>query len=109
MKRSIIIAACTLLMAGSAFAANATAPAAPAAAAAAPAVAKVACAMDATKFKPQAELIAKLKTEGLTVSKIKVEKGCYEVYATDTAGKRVNLAYNAETLKKLDNAEAGEN
>ena len=30
-------------------------------------------------------------------------------YATDSAGKRVNLAYNAETLKKLDNAEAGEN
>ena len=40
---------------------------------------------------------------------IKVEKGCYEVYAVDKAGKKVNLAYNAETLEKLDNAEAGEN
>ena len=35
--------------------------------------------------------------------------GCYEVYATDKDGKRANMAYNAETLEKLDNAEAGEN
>ncbi|MDE2447287.1 MAG: PepSY domain-containing protein, partial [Alphaproteobacteria bacterium] len=61
------------------------------------------------KFKPQAELIAKLKTEGLTVSKIKVEKGCYEVYAKDASGKKANAAYNAETFVKLDNAEAGAN
>jgi hypothetical protein len=107
MNRSIIIAACALLMAGSAFAASTTAPAAPAAAA--PAIAKVACATDKTKFKPQAELIAKLKLEGLTVSKIKVEKGCYETYAVDAKGKKANAAYNAETFEKLDNAEAGEN
>ena len=49
-----------------------------------------------------------LKADGLTVKQIKVENGCYEVYATDKAGKRVNVAYNAETLKKLNNAEAGE-
>ncbi|MGB9140746.1 MAG: PepSY domain-containing protein [Aestuariivirga sp.] len=49
------------------------------------------------------------KTEGLTVKKIKVEKGCYEVYATDAAGKKLNIAYNAETFEKLDKAEAGEN
>ena len=50
-----------------------------------------------------------LKADGLTVKQIKVEKGCYEVYATDKAGKRQNIAYNAETLQKLNNAEAGEN
>jgi hypothetical protein len=94
MNRSIIIAACAILMAGSSFAAT-VAP-------------KVACATDATKFKPQAELIAKLKTEGLTVSKIKVEKGCYETYAVDAKGKKANAAYNAETFEKLDSAEAGE-
>jgi len=30
-------------------------------------------------------------------------------YATDLEGNRANMAYNAETLEKLDNAEAGEN
>ena len=63
----------------------------------------------AANFKPQATLEAQLKTEGLTVRKIKVEKGCYEVYAIDKAGKKVNVAYNAETLEKVANAEAGEN
>jgi hypothetical protein len=60
------------------------------------------------KFKPQADLIAKLKAEGLTVSKIKVEGGCYETYAKDASGKKVNAAYNAETLEMLNNPEAGE-
>ncbi len=60
------------------------------------------------KFKPQAELIALLKTKGLTVSKIKVENGCYETYAKDASGKKANAAYNAETFEMLDNAEAGE-
>jgi hypothetical protein len=63
----------------------------------------------AAQFKPKATLEAQLKTEGLTVRQIKVEKGCYEVYAVDKAGKKVNVAYNAETLEKVANAEAGEN
>ena len=36
-------------------------------------------------------------------------RGCYEVYATNKGGNRANMAFNAETLEKLDNAEAGEN
>jgi hypothetical protein len=62
-----------------------------------------------SSWQPQSALETLLKTDGFAVRQIKVENGCYEVYATDSAGKRVNLAYNAETLKKLDNAEAGEN
>ncbi len=54
-------------------------------------------------------LESQLKAEGLTVRQIKVENGCYEVYAVDKSGKKVNVAYNAETLDKVDNAEAGEN
>jgi hypothetical protein len=54
-------------------------------------------------------LETQLKAEGLTVRQIKTEKGCYEVYAVDKSGKKVNVAYNAETLEKLANAEAGEN
>jgi hypothetical protein len=62
-----------------------------------------------SSWQPQSSLESQLKSEGLTVRQIKVESGCYEVYATDQSGKRVNLAYNAETLQKLNNAEAGEN
>ena len=63
----------------------------------------------AAKFKPKAALEAQLKAKGLTVRQIKIEKGCYEVYAVDKSGKKVNAAYNAETFEKLANAEAGEN
>jgi hypothetical protein len=63
----------------------------------------------AAKFKPKATLEEQLKGEGLTVRQIKVEGGCYEVYAVDKAGKKVNSAYNAETLEKLADTEAGEN
>ena len=63
----------------------------------------------AAQFKPKAALESQLKAQGLTVRQIKVEKGCYEVYAVDKSGKKMNAAYNAETLEKLANAEAGEN
>ena len=92
MNRLIALTAIALLMTGPALAAGPTCSTSP-----------------VTKFQPQATLESQLKTEGLTVRQIKTEKGCYEVYAVDAAGKKVNVAYNAETLQKLDNAEAGEN
>ncbi|MEO6299711.1 MAG: PepSY domain-containing protein [Paracoccaceae bacterium] len=63
----------------------------------------------AAKFKSKDELTALLVKDGLTVKKIKTEKGCYEVYAIDAKGKKVNSAYNAETLDAVANVEAGEN
>lgn len=62
-----------------------------------------------SSWQPQSTLEEQLKSEGLTIKQIKAENGCYEVYATDNSGKRLNLAYNAETLEQLDNPEAGEN
>ena len=62
-----------------------------------------------SKWLPKSALEAQLQADGYSVRRIKVEGGCYEVYATDKDGKRANMAYNAETLEKLDNAEAGEN
>ncbi len=52
---------------------------------------------------------SQLRANGYKVSQIKTEGGCYEVYATDKDGNRANMAFNAETLEKLGNAEAGEN
>ena len=62
-----------------------------------------------SKWQPRAMLESQLQADGFKVREIKVEGGCYEVYATDKEGKRANMAFNAETLVKLDNAEAGEN
>ena len=91
MKHPILLAAIATIVASPAFAAGAcsTAP--------------------QTQWKPQSTLESMLQSQGLTIRQIKVENGCYEVYATDKSGKRMNLAYNAETLQQLQNAEAGEN
>jgi len=79
-------------------------------AAAGPAFAEGKCATGPkSKWRPRAELESQLQADGYKVRQIKVENGCYEVYATDKGGKRANMAYNAETLEKLDNPEAGEN
>jgi hypothetical protein len=76
----------------------------------APAMADSTCSTaPATKFKPKAALESQLTAEGLTVRRIKLEGGCYEVYAVDKVNKKVNTAYNAETLEKVSNPEAGEN
>ena len=94
MLRSTLLATALILVAAPAFAAGTT---------------PVTCAtVDASKFAPQTKLEDMLKGQGLTVRQVKTEKGCYEVYATDKAGKKINNAYNAETLEQVDNAEAGE-
>ncbi len=90
MKRVILIAAATLIAAGPAFGAD-TCSHSP-----------------KSKWQPQSKLETQLESEGMKVQRIKVENGCYEVYALDKNGKRANMAFNAETLQKLDNPEAGE-
>jgi hypothetical protein len=91
MIRIVTLAALAALVVSPAFAAGATCSTAA-----------------ASKFQPKATLESQLKAEGMTIKQIKTEKGCYEVYAIDKAGKKVNVAYNAETLAKVDNPEAGE-
>jgi len=62
-----------------------------------------------SNWQSKSTLESQLNADGYKVRQIKVEGGCYEIYATDKDGKRANMAYNAETLEKLSNAEAGEN
>jgi hypothetical protein len=74
-----------------------------------PALADASCSKSpSSKFQPKATLEEKLRAEGLTVRQIKLEGGCYEVYAVDKSNKKVNTAYNAETLEQVADAEAGE-
>lgn len=62
-----------------------------------------------SKCQPKEALEQQSKNPGGLVCRIKIEGGCYGVYAFDKEGKRANIAYNAETLEKLDDPEAGEN
>ena len=78
--------------------------------AASPALADGKCSLaPKSKWQPKEALQQRLESDGYNVRRIKTEGGCYEVYAFDKEGKRANMAYNAETLQKLDNPEAGEN
>jgi len=91
MYRTLTIAALAALLAG-------------------PALAEGSCSKaPSSKFQPASALQSQLEGQGLTVRRIKEEGGCYEVYAVDKSGNKVNTAYNAETFEKVDNAEAGEN
>jgi len=91
MIRLAVVSVTALMLASPAFAANACSTA------------------DASKFKPVADLKTMLEMDGMTIRQIKTEKGCYEVYGLDKTNKKVNVAFNAETLAKVDNPEAGEN
>ncbi len=78
--------------------------------AAAPALAAEKCSSaPKSKWQAKSTLESQLQADGYKVRQIKTEGGCYEVYATDKDGNRANMAFNAETLEKLGNAEAGEN
>lgn len=96
MIAKLSVAAFALMLAVPAFAGTTAAPAAT-------------CSKNAAStFKPQTDLTALLKTQGLSVVKIKTEKGCYEAYTKDAKGKKATLGFNAETLEPVANAEAGE-
>lgn len=73
------------------------------AALAAPAFAtgKMSCDVPEADWKPRAELEAKLAEAGWEVRKSKVDGGCYEVYATDEEGRRVEAYFDPATFEKL--------
>ncbi len=52
-------------------------------------------------WKSQADLKAQLVKQGWKIRKIKVDGGCYEVYAVNEKGKRVESYFHPVTLKHL--------
>jgi len=54
------------------------------------------------KWQPQATLTAKLKKEGWDVRNVKVDGGCYEVYALDAKGERVEAYFHPVTLERVE-------
>lgn len=51
------------------------------------------------KWQPRETLEKKLVAEGWQVRRIKVDAACYEVYATDPSGKRVEAYFDPRTLE----------
>ena len=51
------------------------------------------------EWKPQAELERKLKNEGWTISRVKIENGCYEVYGKNAVGKKMETFFHPKTLE----------
>lgn len=50
-------------------------------------------------WKPQAELERKLKNEGWTISRVKIENGCYEVYGKNAVGKKMETFFHPKTFE----------
>ncbi len=53
---------------------------------------------DEANWKPTTELQTMLEAKGWTVKRIKVDGGCYEVYALDENGKKVEAYFHPLTL-----------
>lgn len=52
-------------------------------------------------WQPQEKLSAILKAKGWEVRNIKVDGGCYEVYALDDKGERVEAYFHPVTLERV--------
>lgn len=52
-------------------------------------------------WQPQAKLEKDLTGKGWKVNRIKVDGGCYEVYALDEKGKRVEAYFHPKTLEPV--------
>jgi hypothetical protein len=72
------------------------------AAAAGPALASEKCSVPQADWQPQDALEAKLKGDGWDVRSVKIEDGCYEAYAIDKDGNRVEAYFNPQTLARVD-------
>jgi hypothetical protein len=83
MKRQLLIALLSLAAAGSAFAQHA----------------EKCEPIPKEDWKPQAELERKLKNEGWTISRVKIENGCYEVYGKNAVGKKMETFFHPKTLE----------
>lgn len=57
------------------------------------------CKVPQAEWQPKEALQQKLEAEGWTIKNIKVDDGCYEVYATDAAGKRKEVYFDPKTFE----------
>lgn len=59
------------------------------------------CNRPESSWKPVDELKTKLTTEGWTISNVKTDEGCYEVYGKDKDGNKVEVYFDPVTFEKV--------
>lgn len=85
MKRTALLAAFTafLLTAGSA-------------------LAETSCDVPKAEWQPEQALRDKLTAKNWTISKVKIDDGCYEVYGKDDKGQKYEIYFNPKTLEPIE-------
>lgn len=53
------------------------------------------------QWQPREALEKKLSAEGWKVRRIKVDKGCYEVYGTDAQGRKAEAYFDPKTFEPV--------
>ncbi|MCY1668928.1 PepSY domain-containing protein [Rhizobium sp. SL86] len=59
------------------------------------------CSVPMNDWQPREALKTKLEGEGWKVRSIKTEDGCYEAYAIDAKGKKVEAYFNPKTFEAV--------
>ncbi|MBI2254935.1 MAG: PepSY domain-containing protein [Proteobacteria bacterium] len=59
------------------------------------------CSVPQGEWQPQEALQKQLEGEGVTIKKIKINSGCYEVYGTEKGGKRIENYYDPKTFSLI--------
>ena len=57
------------------------------------------------KWQSQEKLTAELKSKGWQIRNIKVDGGCYEVYAIDEKGEKIEAYFHPVTFERIPIAE----
>ena len=61
------------------------------------------CSVPQDEWQPEQALRQRLETAGWKISRIKIDKGCYEVYGTDGNGNRAETYFDPKSLAPVDN------
>lgn len=59
------------------------------------------CSVAMADWQPREALQTKLESEGWKVRSIKTEDGCYEAYAINAEGKKVEAYFNPQTFQSV--------
>lgn len=59
------------------------------------------CDVPVADWQPREALEAKLKSDGWKIQSIRSEEGCYEAYAIDAKGERVDAYFNPKTFERV--------
>lgn len=59
------------------------------------------CDVPEAERQPETALRTRLEADGWKIARVKVENGCYEVYAHDAQGKKVEALFDPRTLTRI--------